>query len=29
VLPLLFIPAIVAEISKWLMGIQRKVARAA
>ena len=29
VLPLLFIPAIVAEISKWLMGIQLKVARAA
>jgi Ca2+-transporting ATPase len=29
VLPLLFIPAIVAEISKWLMGIQRRVARAA
>jgi Ca2+-transporting ATPase len=28
VLPLLFIPAIVAEISKWLMGIQLKVARA-
>ncbi len=28
VLPLLFVPAIVAEISKWLMGIQLKVARA-
>ncbi len=27
VLPLLFVPAVVAEISKWLMGIQRKVAR--
>jgi len=29
VLPLLFIPAIVAEISKWLMGTQLKVAQAA
>ena len=29
VLPLLFIPAIVAEISKWLTGIQLKVAQAA
>lgn len=29
VLPLLFVPAIVAELSKWLMGIQLKVARAA
>ncbi|MCJ7568312.1 MAG: cation-translocating P-type ATPase C-terminal domain-containing protein, partial [Anaerolineales bacterium] len=28
VLPLLFVPAIVAEISKWLMGIQLKIARA-
>ncbi len=28
VLPLLFVPAIVAEVSKWLMGIQLKVARA-
>ncbi|MGB2896236.1 MAG: cation-translocating P-type ATPase, partial [Anaerolineales bacterium] len=29
VLPLLFVPAIVAELSKWLLGIQLKVARAA
>ncbi len=29
VLPLLFVPAIVAEISKWLLGIQLKVARTA
>ncbi|MEE8120885.1 MAG: cation transporting ATPase C-terminal domain-containing protein, partial [Anaerolineales bacterium] len=29
VLPLLFVPALVAEISKWLMGIKLKVARAA
>ncbi|MCJ7566954.1 MAG: cation-translocating P-type ATPase [Anaerolineales bacterium] len=28
VLPLLFVPAIIAEISKWLLGIQMKVARA-
>jgi len=29
VLPLLFVPAVVAEISKWLMGIQLKLARVA